>query len=54
MPDLGMRYVELTCNTDNAASRRVIEQNGGVLVERFAPPNVVGGGDSWRFRIPLA
>ncbi|MDX2262320.1 MAG: GNAT family N-acetyltransferase [Gemmatimonadales bacterium] len=53
MPALGMKYIELTCNTDNAASRRVIEVNGGVLVERFSPPHVVGGGDSYRFRIAL-
>lgn len=54
LPPLGLRYVELTCNTDNAASRRVIEVNGGVLVEQFSPPNVVGGGESLRFRIALS
>jgi predicted acetyltransferase len=53
MPPLGMRYVELTCTPDNIASRRVIEANGGVLVEHFAPPALVGGGESMRFRIAL-
>lgn len=33
----GLTYVELTTDVSNAASRRVIEANGGVLVERFQP-----------------
>ncbi len=29
--DVGLRRVEITCDEDNTASRRVIEKNGGVL-----------------------
>ena len=31
----GLSFVELTTDADNVASRRVIEANGGTLVERF-------------------
>src|SRR5215471_15635774 len=34
----GLRYVELTTDPDNLPSQRVIEANGGVLVERFVKP----------------
>jgi predicted acetyltransferase len=33
----GLTRVEITCAPDNAASRRVIEANGGVLAGRRAP-----------------
>src|SRR5262252_2370224 len=36
--DEGLPYVELTTDPDNEASRRVIEANGGRLVERFIKP----------------
>ena len=32
---IGLRYIELTTSPDNAASQRVIEKAGGVLLERF-------------------
>jgi predicted acetyltransferase len=32
--EAGLGRVEITCDEDNAPSRRVIEKNGGVLVER--------------------
>jgi len=50
----GLPYIELTTDADNLASRRVIEANGGTLVERFHKPKVYGGAESLRFRIVLA
>jgi predicted acetyltransferase len=49
----GLQYVEITTDPDNVASRRVIEVNGGVLVERFRRPAQYGGTDALRFRIAL-
>src|SRR5207248_81630 len=48
-----LRYVEITTDPENVASRRIIEANGGVLVERFQRPVQYGGTDSLRFRIAL-
>ena len=50
---LGLDYVELTCDEDNIASRKVIETNGGALVERFTKAAAYGGAESLRFRIDL-
>lgn len=33
--DLGLPHVDITCDLDNVASRRVIETNGGRFVETF-------------------
>jgi len=49
----GLAYVELTTDADNVASQRVIEANGGRLVERFDKPAGYGGAASLRFRISL-
>jgi predicted acetyltransferase len=49
----GLDYVEITTDPDNAASRKVIEANGGVLIERFRKPQQYGGHDGLRFRISL-
>ena len=49
----GLPYVELTTDAANVASRRVIEANGGVLVEEFAKPTSHGGTLGLRFRIAL-
>ncbi|WP_374571439.1 GNAT family N-acetyltransferase [Phenylobacterium sp.] len=49
----GLAFVELTTDPDNAASQRVIEKNGGRMVERFVKPAVYGGGESLRWRIEL-
>ena len=49
----GLPYVELTTDADNRASRKVIEANGGVLVERFNKLAVYGGAVSLRYRIRL-
>jgi predicted acetyltransferase len=42
----GMRRVFLTCDDGNAASRKVIERNGGVLADTgsFPPTGTVGDG----------
>ncbi len=50
----GLTYVELTTDTGNIASRRVIEANGGTLVEQFHKPAAYGGTESLRFRILVA
>jgi predicted acetyltransferase len=49
----GLPHVEITTDADNLASQRVIEANGGTLVERFQKPAVYGGAESLRFRIVL-
>jgi predicted acetyltransferase len=49
----GLAHVELITEAGNVASRRVIEANGGILIERFHKPAVHGGSESLRFRIPL-
>ena len=49
----GLPHVEITTDADNLASQRVIEANGGKLVERFHKPAVYGGAESLRFRILL-
>jgi len=56
LPDartLGLPYVELTTDPDNIPSQRVIEANGGVLVERFRKPAAYGEADGLRYRIAL-
>ena len=50
----GLAYVELTSDADNIASQRVIEANGGELIERFHKSAEYGGAESLRFRILLA
>ena len=49
----GLEYVELTADATNTASVRVIEANGGVLVETFRKLQAHGGAETQRFRIPL-
>jgi predicted acetyltransferase len=49
----GLRYVEITTDPDNMPSQRVIEANGGVLVERFTRPASLGGTPGLRYRIAL-
>lgn len=49
----GLPWVELTTDADNSPSQRVIESNGGRLVERFTKPEAFGGGPGLRFRIDL-
>jgi predicted acetyltransferase len=49
----GLRYVELTTKLENVASQRVIEANGGRLIERFTTPGEYGERAALRFRIDL-
>ena len=48
---VGLPYVEITTDPDNIASQRVIEANGGVLVEHFIKPQQFGCKPGLRFRI---
>ena len=50
----GLTYVELTSDAYNIASQRVIEANGGELIERFHKSAEYDGAESLRFRILLA
>ena len=50
----GLAYVEITTDPDNVASQRVIEANGGVLVERFTKPPQFGSKPGLRYRIDLS
>lgn len=49
----GLEHVELTTTPDNVASQRVIEKNGGVLVERFEKLAAYGGGETLRYRVSI-
>lgn len=51
--DEGLRWVEITTDPDNVASQRVIEANGGELVEHFTKLPAYGGGTGLRYRIAL-
>ena len=50
---VGLPYVEITTDPENIASQRVIEANGGILVERFIKPQQFGCKPGLRFRIFL-
>jgi len=50
----GLAYVEITADPSNVASQKVMLANGAVFVERFTKLACHGGGESLRFRIPLA
>jgi predicted acetyltransferase len=49
----GLRYIEITTEPENIASQRVIEANGGVLVEHFTKPVQFGSTPGLRYRIAL-
>jgi len=49
----GLRYVVITTTPDNVASQRVIQANGGVLVEEFITPPALGGQRALRYRVNL-
>jgi predicted acetyltransferase len=49
----GLRYAEITTDPGNIASQRVIENNGGVLVEEFVKPASLGGTIGLRYRVAL-
>ena len=50
----GLRFVELDTTPENIASQRVIEVNGGVLVERFTTLPSIGGVEELRYRVMLS
>ncbi len=50
----GLRYVVITTTTDNVASQRVIERNGGVRMEEFTAPASLGGHRHFRYRVDLS
>ena len=52
--DEGLPWVTITTDADNAVSQRVIEANGGELVERFTKPAAFGGLPGLRYRVMLA
>jgi len=47
----GLRYVEITTGDGNVASQRVIESNGGVMVEQFVTLPSLGARPQLRYRI---
>lgn len=49
----GLRYVRLTTEPQNLASRRVIEKNGGIVEEEFVAPPMYGSKRALRYRIDL-
>jgi predicted acetyltransferase len=49
----GLRYVHVETAPDNLASRRVIEANGGVLIDRFVTPASLGSRPHLRYRVVL-
>jgi len=49
----GLRYVEITTSPDNLRSRRVIETNGGVLVEEFLTSEALGAKPELRYRVVI-
>jgi predicted acetyltransferase len=49
----GLPAVDITTDLDNIASQRVIEANGGILVERFTKLPSAGGGPALRYRVDL-
>jgi predicted acetyltransferase len=49
----GLSFVHITTDPDNTPSRRVIEANGGFLVEQFTRGTQYGSTPALRFRIDL-
>src|SRR5215204_5979325 len=48
-----LAYVEISADEDNIPSQRVIEANGGVLVERFFKSDLYGGTPCLPYRVTL-
>ncbi len=51
--EVGLPYVEIVTDPDNIGSQRVIEGNGGLLVERFDKGPVYGSAEGLLFRVAL-
>lgn len=47
----GLPHVEIVADLDNIPSQRVIEANGGVLIERFNKSEIYGGKACLRYRV---
>jgi predicted acetyltransferase len=52
-PDQGLKFIEITCDPRNLASRRVIEKNGGQFMGKFLSLPMLGGHEELKFRIEL-
>ena len=50
----GLEFVEVTTDLDNIGSQRVIEANGGVLLDGYEPDPVYGVEYKLRYRISVA
>ncbi len=50
---LGLPHVEITTDPSNTGSQKVIEANGGVLLEHFTKPAQFGSKPALRYRIAL-
>jgi predicted acetyltransferase len=50
---VGLQFVEITTDPDNVASRRVVEANGGVLVEEFVTVPSLGGERKVRYKVQI-
>lgn len=50
--DIGLPRIVITCDASNHASRRIIERNGGRLLETFTAP-IYGPGPRLRFSIEI-
>jgi predicted acetyltransferase len=50
----GLDFVELTTDPDNIGSQRVIEANGGVVLDGYEPHPVYGAACKLRYRIDLS
>ncbi len=48
---VGLPFVELTTDPENAASQRVIESNGGIMIEEFIKAPQFGSKPGLRYRI---
>jgi predicted acetyltransferase len=49
----GLRYIHITTDPGNLASQKVIEANGGLLIERFVTPPQFGSTPGLRYSVPL-
>jgi predicted acetyltransferase len=50
----GLSHVEIVIDVDNLASQKVVEANGGKLIDRFHKPDSYGGAASLRYHIDLS
>ena len=49
----GLRYIHVTTDPENLASQKVIEANGGLLIERFVRPPQFGSTPGLKYSVPL-